>query len=53
MTDSILGVYIKAYSYTISIDLIESEMTAKIIKFSLTATMVAFSLLAFGALVFG
>ena len=53
VTDSILSVYIKAYSHTIQTNQIESEMTAKILRYSLTATMVAFSLIAFGAVVFG
>ena len=53
MTDSILSTYLDAYCHTIESNQIEYEMTAKILRFSLTATMVAFSLIAFSAIVFG
>ena len=53
MTDSILCVYIEAYYHTIETNQIEYEMTAKFLRFSFTATMVAFSLIAFSAVVFG
>ena len=53
VTDSILGVDIDTYSHTIETTQIEYEMTAKILRFSLTATMVAFSLIAFSAIIFG
>lgn len=53
VTDSILSIIIQAYYHTIETNQIEYEMTAKILKFSFTATMVAFSLIAFSAVVFG
>jgi len=51
--DSTSKATLVAYDRAIETNAIEKEMTIKTVKFSLTALMVAASLLAFGTVVFG
>ena len=53
MTHCTSAAILTAYDCRIETNAIENAMTIKIVKFSLTAVLVAFSLFAFSTIVFG